>query len=115
MFMVQLEVNSIRKFVLEMKNPDKLLRGCEKFHEIEPRDIIYLVARKIILENPSSEYHILAGVEVLLLTWNAVYLQRQTEKVRRKLENDILEAYGKAHKKRNFNHAVYAKKRRLNM
>jgi hypothetical protein len=93
MFMVQLEVNSIRKFVLEMKNPDKLLRGCEKFHEIEPRDIIYLVARKIILENPSSEYHILAGVEVLLLTWNAVYLQRQPEKVRRKLENDILEAY----------------------
>jgi len=83
----------VRRFVSEMKNPDKMLRGCEKFHEMEPRDIIYLVARKIILENPPSEYHILAGIEVLLLVWNAVYLQRQPAKVKRSLENDILEAY----------------------
>jgi len=91
--MVQFNVNEIRKFVSELKNPDKLLRGCEKFHEMEPRDIIYIVARKMILENPDSEYHILAGIEVLLLTWNAVYLQRQPEKVRRSLENDVLKAY----------------------
>jgi len=76
-----------------MKSPGKLLRGCEKFHEMEPRDIIYLVARKIILENPNSDYHILSGIEVLLLTWNAVYLQRQPEKVKRRLESDIMEAY----------------------
>jgi len=91
--MVQFSQNLVRKFVSEMKSPDKLLRGCEKFHEMEPRDIIYLVARKIILEKPDSEYHILAGVEVLLLVWNAVYLQRQPDHVKRSLENDILQAY----------------------
>lgn len=91
--MVQFSPTDVRRFVAEMKNPDKLLRGCEKFHEMEPRDIIYLVARKLILENPNSEYNILAGIEVLLLTWNAVYLQRQPESVKRSLESDILEAY----------------------
>jgi hypothetical protein len=91
--MVQFSQAVVRRFVSEMKSPEKLLRGCEKFHEMEPRDIIYLVARKIILENPNSEYHILAGIEVLLLVWNAVYLQRQPDKVKRSLENDILEAY----------------------
>jgi len=93
LYMVQFNVTDVRRFVSEMKSPEKLLRGCEKFHEMEPRDIMYLVARKIILENPNAEYHILAGIEVLLLTWNTVYLQRQPEKVKRSLEGDILEAY----------------------
>jgi hypothetical protein len=93
MYMVQFSAKNVRNFVSEMKSPEKLLRGCVKFHEMEPRDIIYLVARKIISENPDSEYHILAGIEVLLLTWNAVYLQHQLEKVRRSLENDTLKAY----------------------
>jgi len=94
--MVQFKVNEIKQFVTDLKDPDKLLRGCKKFFEIEPRDIIYLVSRKLILENPESNYHIMAGIKVLLLTWNAVYLQRQPEKVKRSLEDDILKAYRKS-------------------
>jgi hypothetical protein len=77
--------------VFELKDPDKLIMGCIEFHEIEPRDIVYTVARKMTLGN--SEYHIMAGIEVLLLNWNAVYLQKQPDKVRRSLGNEILEAY----------------------
>lgn len=84
----------VKEFISKLRNPEKLLTGCIKFHELEPRDIIYLVARKIILENPTSEYGLLAGIEVLLLTWNAVYLQRQPRKVRERLEDDILVSYG---------------------
>lgn len=64
--MVQFSATDVRRFAYEIRDPNKLLRGCEKFHEMEPRDIVYLVARKLILENPNSEYNILAGIEILL-------------------------------------------------
>ena len=89
--MVQFNKDEVKKFVFELRNPEKLIRGCEKYHQIEPRDIVYIVAEKMILGK--SEYHTMAGIEVLLKNWNAFYLQNQPEKVRQSLENDILRAY----------------------
>jgi hypothetical protein len=62
--MVQCSVAEIKRFILEMKNPDKLLGGCEVFRKEEPRDLAYIVARKIILERPDSVYHIVAGIKI---------------------------------------------------
>jgi len=94
--MVQCSVTDIERFISEMKNPAKLLRGCRIFHKVEPRDLAYIVARKIILERPDSFYHIIAGVESLLLVWNIVYIRFLPKKTRQGLEEDLMKAYESA-------------------
>jgi hypothetical protein len=83
----------IHKFVEEIKNPEKLLKGCERFHKAEPRDIIYVVSGKIISENTNNLDHILAGIKTLLSVWNTQYLRMKKKEIRERLEDDILEAY----------------------
>lgn len=93
--MVRFSIDDVRQFVSEMKNPEKLLRGCRKYHELEPRDILYVAAREVMLKKPASELHLLAGVKILLLTWNAVYFQRLPASIKESIEKDILEAHQK--------------------
>lgn len=94
--MVQFSVLDVERFISEMKNPAKLLRGCGIFLKEEPRDLAYIVARKIILERPDSPYHIVAGSKILLLVWNIVYIRFLPAKTRRGLEEDLMKAYENA-------------------
>jgi hypothetical protein len=94
--MVQCSITEVERFISEMKNPAKLLRGCTIFHKEEPRDLAYIVARKIISERPDSVYHIVAGVKILLLIWNIVYIRFLPMKTRQDLEEDLVKAYEKA-------------------
>lgn len=91
--MVQCSVTDVERFISEMKNPAKLLRGCRIFHKEEPRDLAYIVARKIILERPDSVYHIVAGAKILLLVWNIVYIRFLPAKTRQSLEEDLMKSY----------------------
>ncbi len=85
--------NDVKAFIQRIKNPDELIEGCRKFHEMEPRDIAYVVSNALVSKNPSDRYYILAGAKIFLLTWNAVYYQRLEEEVKQKLESEILDAY----------------------
>jgi hypothetical protein len=91
--MVQCTKGEILQFISKIKDHNNLIQGCKKFYEIEPRDLVYVITRKIVIENPNSEWHLLAGIEILLLTWNAVYIQRLKKDVKEKLEENILSAY----------------------
>lgn len=93
--MARFDKDDVKRFVSEMKNPEGLLRECSIYHKMEPRDIIYIAARKVVLENPASELHILAGIKILLLTWNAAYFQRLSATEKERMEEDILKAYRK--------------------
>lgn len=88
--MVQYTKDEILQFISKIKNPDELIKGCKKFYEIEPRDLAYVIARKTIVENSDSEWHLLGGVKILLLIWNAVYYQRLNEEIKKDVENEIL-------------------------
>jgi hypothetical protein len=91
--MVQYSAEEVSRFISEIKNPEKLLRGCRIFHKEEPRDLAYIIARKTILENPKSIYHVVAGAQVLLLIWNSLYIRFLPLKIRQSLEKDLMNAY----------------------
>ena len=91
--MVQCSVTDVERFISEMKNSAKLLRGCRIFHKEEPRDLAYIVARKIILERLDSVYNIVAGAKILLLIWNIVYIRFLPAKTRQSLEEDLMKSY----------------------
>jgi hypothetical protein len=83
------------EYIESIKNPEKFLEYCKKFHEEELRDIAYVVSRNVISRDPSNISFILAGAKVIIITWNMVRFQRLPKEVRDNLENDILEAYMK--------------------
>jgi len=87
--------NEVIEYIESIKNPEKFLEYCKKFHEEEPRDIAYVVSRNVVSRDPSNISFILAGAKVIIITWNAVRFQRSPKEVRDNLENDILEAYTK--------------------
>jgi hypothetical protein len=87
--------NEVIEYIKSIKNPEKFLEYCKKFHEEELRDIAYVVSRNIISRDPSNISFILAGAKIIIITWNAVRFQRLPKEVRDNLENDILEAYMK--------------------
>ena len=91
--MVQFSIAEIQSFISELKNPNKLLKGCAIFRKEEPRDLAYIVAREIVLERPDSAYHIVAGAKTLLLVWNIVYIRFLPAKTRQSLEEDLMKAY----------------------
>lgn len=79
-----------------MQKPNILLQGCKKFHNMESRDIAYVVASYLLKKCPrGGNCNILAGVKMLLLTWNNVYIQREPEEVKRKMDKEILQGYRK--------------------
>jgi hypothetical protein len=87
--------NEVIEYIKSIKDSQKFLEYCKKFHEEEPRDIAYVVSRNVISRDPNNISFILAGAKVVIITWNAVRFQRLSKEVRDNLENDILEAYTK--------------------
>jgi len=87
--------DEVIEYIESIKNPEKFLEYCKKFHEGEQRDIAYVVSRNVVSRDPSNISFILAGAKVIIITWNAVRFQRLPKEVRDNLENDILEAYMK--------------------
>ena len=87
--------NEVIEYIKSIKDPEKFLEYCKKFHEEEPRDIAYVVSRNVVSRDPSNISFILAGAKIIIITWNAVRFQRLSKEVRDNLENDILEAYTK--------------------
>jgi len=85
--------NEIIKYIDDIKDPKKFLEYCKKYHEEEDVDIAYLVSRNVISKNPNNISFILAGTKLIIITWNALRLQRLPKGVRESLENDIREAY----------------------
>jgi hypothetical protein len=85
--------SNIRIFIEQIKNPEELIEGCRKFHEIEPRDIAYIVPNEFVLKNPNNPYYILAGIKIIIITWNAVRFQRLNKELKGKLESEILSSY----------------------
>jgi len=83
------------EYIESIKNPEKFLEYCKKFHEEEPRDIAYVVSRNVISRDPGNISFILAGAKVIIITWNMVRFQRLPKEVRDNLGKDILEAYMK--------------------
>jgi hypothetical protein len=83
------------EYIESIKNPEKFLEYCKKFHEEEPRDIAYVVSRNVISRDPGNISFILAGARVIIITWNMVRFQRLPKEVRDNLGKDILEAYMK--------------------
>lgn len=81
------------EFLRRMENPDYLVEGCRRFHEIEPRDVAYIVCSRVISESPHNVSYIVAGGSAFLQIWNAVYLRYKPRNVRLSLEDNIVEAY----------------------
>jgi hypothetical protein len=90
--MVQYSKDEILQLISKLKDPDELIKGCEKYYEIEPPDLGYVVARKIFAENPHSEQHLLVGIGILLLIWNAPYYQKLSIEKKKDMMNQIQNA-----------------------
>lgn len=86
-------VTEIKQFVEELKKPEKLLNGCRRFHEIEPRDIAYVVCSKLVSQDPKNMAYVLSAIRVFLQVWNAVYIQRLPPDLKQSMEDDIRNAH----------------------
>jgi hypothetical protein len=86
-------ITEVKQFVEDLKKPEKLLEGCRRFHEIEPRDIAYVVCSKLVSQDPRNTAYVLGGTRVFLQVWNAVYIQKLPQSLKRSMEDDITSAY----------------------
>jgi len=79
------------------ENLSQVMKSCVKFYKIEPRNIPYVIARKIIKEDENSQKveGRLAGIALILLSWNITYILRSNRR-KRNLYNDISDAYRKS-------------------
>ncbi|MBA7529710.1 hypothetical protein ES705_21908 [subsurface metagenome] len=85
----------IKKFMNELMSSDKIIQGCKTFHEMEPRDIAYVLAREAVIKKPWDISCVLAGAKLIIITWNAVRYQRLSKIIKNALEKDIIDAYNK--------------------
>jgi hypothetical protein len=88
-------VQEVQEYVEKIKDPLVFLRGCQRFHEIERRDVVYQSSRTVVSKNPGNENYVLAGARPFLEIWNRVYLLRRPREIRERLGDDILEAFEK--------------------
>lgn len=86
-------VTEVKQFVEGLKKTGKLLEGCRRFHEIEPRDIAYVVCFKLVSQDPQNTAYVLSGIRVFLQVWNAVYIQKLPQSLKQSMEDDIRSAY----------------------
>jgi len=86
-------VAEVTQFIKDLERPEKLLEGCRHFHEIEPRDIAYVVCYKVISQDPKNTAYVLSGIRVFLQIWNAVYIQRLPQELKQSMEDEIRDAY----------------------
>ena len=86
-------ITEVRQFIEELKKPEKLLNGCRRFHEEEPRDIAYVVCSKLVSQGSKNTVYVLSGIRVFLQVWNAVYIQKLPPESKQSMEDDIRNAY----------------------
>lgn len=86
-------VGEVKQFVEELREPEKLLEGCRRFHELEPRDIAYVVCSNLVSKSPSDMSYVLPGTRIFLQLWNAVYIQHKSRQIKQTMEEDIRGAY----------------------
>jgi len=91
--MKQSKTNEIIKYVESLKDPEIFLQYCKKFHEEEPRDIAYVVARDIVSKGQLKDSFVLAAAKIIIITWNIVGFQRLPHEDKLKLDNEILESF----------------------
>ncbi|MCK4352664.1 hypothetical protein KAW65_04575 [candidate division WOR-3 bacterium] len=84
----------INEILQDIRDPDRLLEACKRYHnEVEKRGIAYAVSKYIISKEPSNYNYILASIKLILITWNAVRFQRLKKRVQIKIDDNILGAY----------------------
>jgi len=86
-------VAEVTQFIKDLERPEKLLEGCRRFHEIEPRDIAYVVCSKVIFQDPKNTAYLLSGIRLFLQVWNAVYIQKLPQELKQSMEDEIRDAY----------------------
>jgi hypothetical protein len=91
--MKQSEIDKIAKYVESLKDPEKFLEYCKKFHDEEPRDIAYVVARNIVSRGQLKDSFVLAAAKIIIITWNAAGFQKLSHEDKLKLDNEILESF----------------------
>jgi hypothetical protein len=85
--------DEVVEYINTIRDPQKFLAYCNKFHESEPRDIAYVVSASIVSKDPDNINFILAGSRIIIMTWNIVIYQKLPRDVKLRLEKDILDAY----------------------
>jgi hypothetical protein len=91
--MKQGETDEIAKYVESLKDTEKFLEYCKKFHEEEPRDTAYVVARNIVSKGQLKDSFVLAAAKIIIITWNAAGFQKLSHEDKLKLDNEILESF----------------------
>jgi hypothetical protein len=91
--MKQSEADEIAKYIESLKDPEKFLEYCKKYHEGEPRDIAYVVARNIVDRGQLNDSFVLAAAKIIIITWNIAGFQRLLHEDKLKLDNEILESF----------------------
>jgi hypothetical protein len=93
---VRIDKVEVIEYIKNIKDPQKFLAYCKKYHEIEPRDIAYIVSASIVSKDPDNINFMLAGAEIIIMTWNIIGGRRRLN--RRRLEEDIVDAYEESKK-----------------
>jgi exonuclease I len=85
--------SSIPQFAESLRDPEKFLKYCKEFHEIEPRNMAYAAAWGIISRDPDDIGCIRVGSITILSSWNAMNIMRRPYEERAGLDKDVLNAY----------------------
>jgi hypothetical protein len=85
--------DEVAEYINTIKDPQRFLAYCNKFHESEPRDIAYVVSASIVSKDPGDINFILAGAKIIIMTWNVASYQKLRRDVKLRLEKDIVDAY----------------------
>ena len=71
--LVELNFEVVQSFIEKLREPQFLLKGCNIFIELEPRDSAYVSALNSITSGKLQAKGIAEAVQSLLLSWNEVY------------------------------------------
>jgi len=85
--------NDVLQFIEQIKQPVKLLEGCRRFHDEEPRDIAYIICSKLVSNAQVDMSHILAGLRLFLQVWNVAHIQHLAKSEKQAMEGNLVDAY----------------------
>ncbi|WXG41522.1 MAG: hypothetical protein WED07_12280 [Candidatus Freyarchaeum deiterrae] len=79
----------VANFLNRLKEPLTVINGCKKYHEMNERDMEYVISRDIVALKPNDKNHMFAGIKTIIASWNAIRLRWIPTSKRNNLENDI--------------------------
>jgi len=86
--------SEVIEYIESIKHPGKLLEYCKKYHEVEQRDVPYVLSNSTVSRDPTNISFILAGAKLIIITWNVQHFKGYQGVLRKaSLENDIVQAY----------------------